>query len=101
MWKDDRLRWKSEDVEAPAQTVPRPKALADKDKGGRRAGGGGGAGGGPMGHVSVRVWLLVAYLLVLHVAVMVSFTRETPDLAKLCSSEVVKAMAEHKVLPGR
>ena len=50
--------------------------------------------------VSLRIWLLVAYLSVLHIAVMVSFTRNTPDVSALCNEQMAKAMADHKVLPS-
>lgn len=45
---------------------------------------------------------LPGYLLVLHIAVMVSFTRNAPDVAALCATSAaeLKAVAEHKVLPS-
>jgi hypothetical protein len=54
----------------------------------------------PCVQVSLRVWLLVTYLSVLHIAVMVSFTHNTPDVSALCTEQMAKALAEHKVLPS-
>ncbi len=58
MWKDDRLRWKSEDAEAPpaAATPARPARSAAATAGRAR--------GGVAGAISLRVWLLIGYLLV-------------------------------------
>eukprot|EP00198_Chlamydomonas_reinhardtii_P001621 XP_001690957.1 predicted protein [Chlamydomonas reinhardtii] len=97
MWKDDRLRWKSEDVETPTPTAPRPRPRPAADKAGA-----GGAKSNVAGHISLRVWLIIGYLLVLHIAVMVSFTRNAPDVAALCATSAaeLKAVAEHKVLPS-
>lgn len=74
MWKDDRLRWKTSN----------PSASDLESMGSGGAGGGGGRKGGArglggignrvLGQVPIRVWLLALYLLLLHVAVMVSFT---------------------------
>ena len=51
----------------------------------------------PVGHgqISARVWLVVAYLLILHVSVMVGFTKRN-DLDSLCRGWT----AGVKVLPG-
>ncbi len=82
---DDRLRWKSEerDVEtaspqpgaaaAGRQAVRRIKALA-KDV----------ARQGASGAVSLRVGLLIAYLVVLHIAVMISFTKSNESRLLSC-----------------
>jgi hypothetical protein len=82
---DDRLRWKTEerDMEAGSpqpgaaaaggQAVRRFKALA-KDV----------ASKGVSGAVSLRVGLLVAYLVVLHIAVMISYTKSNDSRLLSC-----------------
>ncbi len=99
MWKDDRLRWKAAagDVEAApgaqgggaqgGAAAARPRAARDRATAGAAAGafGPGGIGSRVLGTVSPRVWLVVGYLSLLHIAVMVSFTRAPPDLARLCA----------------
>ena len=51
----------------------------------------------PAGHgqISARVWLIVAYLVVLHVSVMIGFTKRN-DLDSLCRGWT----AGVKLLPG-
>lgn len=92
LWKDDRLRWKAEDVEQPTAVRPLPKTraaatargMADSLKS---------TAGQLAGQVSLRTWLLVAYLSVLHVAVMVSFTsRASPGLED-CDPRMLTAHA--------
>lgn len=68
-------------MEAVAVTVPRAKGKGP---------GAGGMGGGAqaaaakvLGVIPVRVWLFVGYLFLLHIFVMVSFTRNH-DIEKLC-----------------
>ena len=68
-WKDDRLRWKNSN---PSALDLESAASGGGKKGGR--GVGGGMGSRVLGQVSLRVWLLALYLLLLHVVVMVSFT---------------------------
>ncbi|GFH19345.1 predicted protein, partial [Haematococcus lacustris] len=80
LWKDDRLRWKSEaDMEA-APAVVRPV----KARGAAAATGSAQAAAAKvLGVVPLRVWLIAGYLSLLHIAVMVSFTR-TRDVSQLC-----------------
>jgi hypothetical protein len=85
--KDDRLRWMSEgDVES-APTAPRlAKARASA------ASAANSAAAKVLGVVPLRVWLIVAYLSLLHIAVMISFTR-SHDINKLC--EMAPAVKVH------
>lgn len=95
MWKDDRLRWKSggdEEAGAPAaaaRPAPRgPRAALTQSTAAKA-----------LGIVPLRVWLLVAYLSLLHIVVMVSFTRHH-DINALCERNVpVASMHGDKVLP--
>ncbi len=104
MWKDDRLRWKTggSDVEASSSggsggAAKAPRA-ASKLAGVAAAGAMGGAAR-VLGVVPLRVLLLGAYLTVLHIAVMVSFTR-TSDLSKLCADKVLPGgETQARVLP--
>lgn len=80
---DDRLKWKSEgsDLESASpvpqsgggQAVRKIKALA-KDV----------AKQGVNGTVSLRVGLLIAYLVVLHIAVMISYTKSNDSRLLSC-----------------
>ena len=49
------------------------------------------------GQVPLRVWLIVAYLSLLHIVVMVSFTHRS-DITKLCASEKAGAAAAKNAL---
>lgn len=97
VWKDDRLRWKSSsDVESnAAPPQPRPARLKEATGAGAKA-------GRMLGQVSPRVWVIVAYLSLLHIAVMINFTRTT-DVSKLCGGDKVQFMGHEldgdKVLP--
>lgn len=98
VWKDDRLRWKAEDVEQQQAPAATSGPLASRSRAAAAAAGGGSAKKVAAGQVSLRTWLLVAYLSVLHVAVMVSFTRNTPDVnATLCADQLraIEAHALH------
>mmetsp|Transcript_2916 Transcript_2916/g.6376 ORF Transcript_2916/g.6376 Transcript_2916/m.6376 type:complete len:835 (-) Transcript_2916:499-3003(-) len=86
LWKDDRLRWKQEDVEASPQVQPRPRPR-DKGVPGTEA-----KSQRTLGHVSLRVWLIVGYLSLLHIAVMVGFTR-THDVC-----DKLPGMASHDMI---
>ena len=74
VWKDDRLRWKNSNPSA--SDLESAGSGGGIKKGSR--GLGGGIGNRVLGQVPLRVWLLALYLLMLHVAVMVSFTSRHP-----------------------
>ena len=111
VWKDDSLRFKasatspSTDVEAgstpqrPAGPKPRRTAGATLSS---LSGPATSAAGRVLGVLPLRVWLIGAYLLLLHVAVMISFTSRG-DISKLCAcgTPVGVAVAHgDKILPG-
>jgi hypothetical protein len=87
MWKDDRLRWKSGNSNTSSGDVETPvKHSSSKPRG--AASTGTSAAARALGVVPLRVWLIIAYLSVLHIAVMVSFTRGN-DLSKLCGDRAM------------
>ncbi len=97
VWKDDRLRWKSEsDLEAASTPAPGPgKARA---RSGALRAADGSVAARVLGVVPLRVILLVAYLLVLDIAVMASFARVS-ELSRLCDKNLQAAAAHADVLP--
>ena len=80
------------DLEAPARRGASPSGLRGLSSSARRVVTR--LPGAPHGTVSARMWLLVAYLVVLHLTVMFSFTKEH-DLDALCVGYAGK-----KALPG-
>jgi hypothetical protein len=79
LWKDDRLRWKSEapDPEANASGGAVPTAVSRPGRSSRVVPGPGGSTSSStaarvLGVIPLRVWLIVLYLSILHIAVMVS-----------------------------
>ncbi|GAX77006.1 hypothetical protein CEUSTIGMA_g4453.t1 [Chlamydomonas eustigma] len=107
MCQDDRLRWKQgSDIEAaggagaatPVATRPRGKGVANGGSADLLRG----AGGKVLGAVSLRIWLIAAYLTLLHIAVMVSFTHSSAHISDVTAVECEKLMlvkAHEQILP--
>ncbi|MEW5298588.1 MAG: hypothetical protein WDW36_001693 [Sanguina aurantia] len=93
VWKDDRLRWKNQaaasatDLESRSPAPPPRHTLRSATAGfSERAAA---SLGSVRGTISLRVWLVVAYLSLLHILVMVSFTHNhSINLKTVCAAFV-------------
>lgn len=87
IWKDDSLRWKTAGAAGDVETATAAPPVSRVSPALRATGGALAASGRRLvGHVPVRIWLLVAYLSLLHIVVMVSFTH-TSEFSKLQACE--------------
>jgi hypothetical protein len=92
LWKDDRLRWKSEapDPEAAGSAGAVPTSVTRPGRSrvvpGPSSSSSSSAAAKVLGVIPLRVWLIVAYLSILHIAVMVSIRRCAQSVVMHCNA---------------